>query len=346
MQKSVFLPLIFISLSLVSWTSIALAIDLGEREQLGEFRWADFLVEPSFRHFEANRRTGVSETGFSLGNTYFSAEWNLDRKVSGRLQVSSLELLKRPSWTTASTTQDFGFSEAYAEIHHSYARLRAGLLPVKFSLEGSTPENELWFPRGFLYEDRVFPMRDIGVQLLVRHRDFFLDTTIHNGEAGTDQDQRVFNTVRIGWGGVGSGLTAGISGSSGYYKSSGSALDTKFRMGNLFFGGDFVHVGVTAEATVGERKSGLSQSQFLDISASLRHQLGTNWGALVKYEHWDANNRIEDDLIRQGLAGLYFSNDTVTSKLNLMYVKNWDEREDRANDEYWVTWRITSLYVP
>lgn len=336
---------IFLSvLVLLSGSFKAYGLVADEREQLGEFRLADFLVEPSFRHFESNRRTGLSETGFSLGHTYFSAEWQLDRTVSGRIQISSLDLLKRPSWVTT-TTQNFGFSEAYAEYRHSYARVRGGLLPVKFGLEGATPETELWFPRGFLYEDGVFPLRDIGIQLLVRHRDFFLDTTVHNGETTTDRDQRVFHTARIGWGGVGTGVTVGASGSAGYYKTNDTTPDTRFRMGNFFFAADLVHVGLAAEGTVGERK-GVTQSQFVNANASVRHQMGPNWGALLKYEYWDPNSRVREDIIKQGQGGLYFNNDTMTSRLSLLYIKNWDEADERANDEYWVIWRVTSLYNP
>lgn len=315
----------------------------NEAEQLGVIELADFLVEPTFLYTERGVVSGERESGFGLGNTYLAAKWRLQRLVSGRLQIASYELLNRPSWSPV-TESGLGFIEAYAQLDTAYGRIRGGLVPLFFGLDGATSETQLWFPRHKLYSERLLGLRDLGVSYSISNNAFFTDVTIHNGEGGNDKDRRFWQTARWGWGGP-AGTVIGVSGAVGYYTTASSPQDTKVRMGNIFAGLELYGVGLAGEATVGEQKSTLSKNQFLNWYVQAHHNLGRDWGLLVMYEYYDPSNLIRDEAIIQAAAGLFFKNETNTSRLSMLYIKNIEETEQKANDEFRLTWRITSSYL-
>ncbi len=340
--KTVSIILIFIVLSSNLWAQVR-TVPAAEPEQLGELELADFLVEPTYLYTERGVVTGQRESGFGLGNSYLAAKWKLQRTVSGRLQIASFDLLNRPSWSPVTET-GLGFVEAYAQLDTAYGRVRAGLVPVIFGLDGATPETQLWFPHHMIYSQRVLGLRDYGLSYSISNDGFFTDVTVHNGEGGKDQDRRLWQTARWGWNGP-AGTIIGLSGAVGYYTTTATPQDTKVRVGNFFAGIDLYGVGLAAEATLGEQKSTLIKSQFFNWYVQARHNLGRNWGALLMYEYYDPSNLIREEAIKQGAVGLYLQNETNTSRLSFLYTKNWEEVEQTANDEYRLTWRITSSYL-
>lgn len=326
----------------VSFVSLISSPAIVKAEQIGEISLSDFLVEPSFYFTEKGTVSGTTESGFSLGHTYFSAKWNLQKKILGRIMLGQYSLLNRPSWSPV-TESGLGFVEAYAEYKSQLGTIRAGLLPVAFGLDGATQETRLWFPRHFLYTQGLMQLRDMGFSYQIAHNDFYTQATLHNGEGGADQDRRLFYTGRIGWDGP-AGMTAGLSGSVGYYKTS-TTQDTKTRIGNVFFGMNLYAVGLGLEATMGELKSQISKKQFLNWYVSARHNLGKRWGFLMKYEFFDPSQLVKEDSRKQGLLGVFAENETGTSRVTLAFLKNWEEKSQNANDEYRLTWRITSDYI-
>src|SRR5258708_2752866 len=73
----------------------------------------------------------------------------------------SSNLLYRPSWTPAST-ETVSLIEGVGTVHAVFGDLYAGQFLVPWGLEGTTEEEELFFPRSLLYERGQFPLRDIG----------------------------------------------------------------------------------------------------------------------------------------------------------------------------------------
>lgn len=317
--------------------------DRGDTEQLGEIQLADFLVEPSVYFTERGTLTGAEESGFSLGNTYFAAKWKMQRYFSGRLQLASYDLLNRPSWSPV-TESGIGFVEAYAQLDSTHGRIRAGLIPLMFGLDGSTEETKLWFQRSAIYTQRRLGLRDLGISYNISHNGFFTDLAVHNGEGGRDYDRRFWHTARWGWNGP-AGITVGMSGSVGFYKPQSTQEDTKVRIGNVFAGMELYAIGFAAEGTVGEEKSKLTKTQFVNAYAQLRHNIGRLWGLLARYEYYDPSNIISGDSTKQGALGFYVKNETNTSRLSFLFLKNWEESFQTANDEYWLTWKITSAYL-
>jgi hypothetical protein len=332
---------------------------VARAEQIGTFRLDDVFLEPTFRYIEAHRGE------FSAGNSFLAAAWVRDSAISVNFKLGSKALLGVPlrykSAPTVEAEHELTFVEAFGQAETTYGRIRAGLVPVPFGLEGGEAEAALQFDRSLFYRFRLIPLRDYGFNYHIDNEGFFSDWTVHNGEAGPDLDNEMWLTARWGYA---SGRTrrdrfiVGFSGSTGRTtpastQSAGSSIATgssRFRTGNFFFGWDRARFGVELEGSLGEiridRGAGDEVSKFRSGHFDLSYLLVEGTRLLARYDGYDPDIEKGNDTRQEASIGVAWSSRYETSSLSLLTTKVFLEGVTPDVHEVRLVWRLTPSVNP
>ena len=101
-----------------------------------------------------------------------------------------------------------------------YGRLRAGLIPLSYGLEGGKRDSQLVLPRSIF--SHFIPNYDLGLSYFISHKGFYVESALHNGAFQGDvlsnpiASQRLWWTTKGGWKG-GYGIDIGMSASVGEF---------------------------------------------------------------------------------------------------------------------------------
>ncbi|MCC6278940.1 MAG: hypothetical protein IT289_13595 [Oligoflexia bacterium] len=286
-----------------------------------------FLREPS--------ASGFVQPSWKLGIKTAFATWI---EVNAVLGPSTL--ISTPSWVTGTSSQAVSLIEGYGLIRAVFGDVSAGLIPIPWGLQ-SEIEEELWFPRTFIYERGLRPLRDVGVGVTSEYDGFYLTLVGHNGEGGlvSNSDNRAFVTGQWGYKGP-ANSHLGLSATTGKINQPWLTEETRQRAGNAFFGFNIFGLGLQIETSYFQTVTASQTTDSLAWHVDLGHPIGEQFTILGRYEQYNPNAKISANVLGRGYFGLEFHSRDVASRLFLFVIKNNEAQGESPNDEIRVVWRI------
>jgi hypothetical protein len=351
--------LVFLSLLAPPLLSLAQAGNsVSGSEMLGEIAISDFFVEPSFSYQEPNR--GV----FSLGHSFVETRWvQPSDLVSASLKVGTRRLLGEPArYGVSDREEEIGLIEVFGQIEGTYGRLRMGLVPIPYGLEGGNSESSLRISRSQLYQRRIINVRDYGIVYRIENAGFFSDWAAHNGEGRQNLDNETWFTARWGWQG-GKYLRLGFSGSAGRTSpeatnpaglAPGAALDeasdqagiqidqpSKMRFANGFISWHDGRFRLQSEVTAGDVVQSSQERKlrafYLDLEAFTSEHLSF----LARYDIFDPDTVQSNNALRELTLGLGLQTRHATSVFNILGTRINSEGAAVSEHRLLVIWRLT-----
>lgn len=321
------------------------------QDRLGTLVLSSLLVEPSYSFSEPRRG------GFGFGNSFLETTWTRDTLLSARLKFGSTALLGRPArYAATSTTEDVRVVEAFAQIDSSYGRVRAGLVPIPYGLEGGDVEERLRFPRSSFWQNRYLPLRDQGVSYHISNKGFFSDWAIHNGEAGPDLDNELWFTTRFGWVG-GRTLSVGASAAAGGTAPESTGTPTggiapsvpgldpdrpaRVRVANLFVDWRSKPVSIALEGNLGEVRQGGNGKKTGAFRADIEFGLTEAADALIRYDLFDPLTDQSGDRVEETTLGLAYGSLYQNSVIYLLGTRRDVQGAPQPEHRVLVLWRMT-----
>lgn len=318
----------------------------GQKEIVGKLSLSDVLLQPRYYAIEGGQQK------FELDRSYFFFSWEISRELSAHFGVGQFELVnineRLPTNVAVSGEYDeLRFFEAYAEWDSGYGKIRAGLIPLFLGWEATRRESEWYFPRTLFYENHEFGLRDMGVSYHVDSEGFYTEFALHNGENGKDVDGHTWHTARLGWTNK-RGLDFAVSASNGKYEK--SKLDPKetFSYFNSYFSFEFYNLLVLAEGFYGKQETDSAtdtETKFWDYHLDVSHPLGSRLNGLLRYEVYEPDNTIADDIQTRWILGVGLFNELRTSNLYIWGIVNREEGSKIHNNEIQVLWKVRSLSI-
>jgi len=315
------------------------------REDIGELKIHDLLLRPSFTYRE--RREGA----FSIGESSFALRWELEEKYSGVIRIGPRTLLGQVARYQQTVPEDVTLVEAYAEYNDPYGRFRLGRLPVEFGYEGRQWERNLIFPRSLLFSNRAMMLRDVGFSYEISQNNWYSGFVVHNGESDADVDGQIWYTAR--WGFRNENFELGIAGQTGETKPtstnmSGDTLaavdpsrDAKWRMGGLYVAYAERRWESVLEFYAGENEQEKVVHKFHTGHLDVSYEWSKVVSSHIRYDHFDPNTQVKNDLEQRASVALVFSNRTRSSNLILVGSKILEEGSQVPNDEIRLIWSLS-----
>lgn len=315
-------------------------------EILGRLEVSEILLKPYFLLKEG------SQSEFLIGDTSFTMSWYKDELISSRLKIGSADLLNKPVHYKPAVTEDLKIVEAFAQVKGAYGEARLGLIPLDYGLEGATTEGELIFPRSLLFKTHIIGLRDYGASYKISDRGFYTRLAVHNGESDRNLDGRMWMTSTWGYDGL-KNMRLGISGQTGSTKPISTSTSTgtlagvdinkeaKWRMVDLFASWRPRYWTLTLEATMGDLLQEKEVRKFYVGHFDIAYELSDKWGLQARYDMYDPNNKLKDDIQTEISAGAAYKSEHETSVIYLIATKILEQGKEKANDEIRLIWRVT-----
>jgi hypothetical protein len=327
----------------------------AEGEQMGSFRFSDFSLSPRLRVEEP------SQGGFDLKESWIGFEWKRDESLSGEMSFGTADLVEPAVWYPTKAG-DVALVHAALKAKTQYFDIRAGLLPVPNGFEGSVPEWELSLPETRVRRHRWFTKRDIGVELRAETKPWLTTLTVHNGESGANQDQKVWvtglwryqNSIGIGALATASvGHTDGRStvvtaGETSTVADEGFAFDptdsAKIRQGSFALYRRWGRHLLLAEIGKGEILQKDEKHAFVWGHADVCANLGGDLNLLLRFEQSQANTQDTATIVKSAGFGFSVSSSDRLSSITLWGNKN-SENPEKQNDEFLLQFRLNSNFL-
>lgn len=349
-----------LALALLVVATAVLPLKAHAQEQLGEIKFSDIFIEPNFTLTEPHQGR------FNLGSSYLEGAWDLPLGEVGAsdfvfdvravMKAGAASLLGRPARYEAVDGGDrLALVEAYGEASTTYGRVRLGLIPIPYGLEGGDVEARLVFPRSLFYSQGWVGFRDQGFSFRISNNGFFSDWAVHNGESGPDLDNETWFSARWGWNAV-RGLTLGLSGTTGRTSprstnASGSAdsvragldvdRESKIRLATAFGEWESRELGIRAEAHIGEVRQGDDVVKVNGGHFDVDYEIWRRLVVLARYDSLDPNTMVSGDRIDEPSIGLAWRSRDENSVLTVLGSKIIREGSSQDAHQLQVIWRMT-----
>lgn len=319
------------------------------QESLGTLAVSSIFLEPSFTYSEP------SQGAFNAGRSFLGVSWTREPNLAAVLKVGSRSLIGTPARYGAAPVDQLALIEGYAQVDTVVGQFRGGLIPIAYSLEGGDSEERLRLPRSLLFENRAINLRDYGASYHISHGGLFSDFAVHNGEGGTDLDNRMWFTFRAGYQN-GRLLKAGLSGSTGSTTAastnpSGTTTPTsvagydvtrsaKIRLANAFLELTLDRVTFVAEATGGDVQQDTVSNRLRAGHVDLEWNATDFVSALARYDIYDPSTAPADQ-VEDYMAGFAFKSAYENSVLYLLGSKRKFEGNPDNTHRVLLIWRMT-----
>ena len=200
-------------------------------------------------------------------------------------------------------------------------------------------------------------LRDYGFSYHISTGGFFSDWAVHNGEGGTDLDNRMWFTFRTGFQ-EGRALKVGVSGSTGSTTPLSTNVSTpsttvsvagydvtrsaKIRLANVF--GEFNWERLTAsfEITGGDIEQDSGSNRLRAGHVDLDYNLSDQWSLLARYDQYDPTSADNDSVIDM-MAGVALKSAFENSVLYLFGSQRRYEGQPNDIHRVLLVWRMTPL---
>jgi len=286
-----------------------------------QLRYQDDSAPQGKEEFQV-RRARVNVRGPVSDRTSYRIEFQLDAKESGKARGSKVQL-----------------RTAYVDYELDQGKLRVGQAKVPWGYELLESVPNLWTAERSLFMDRLFPdQRDIGVQWSYRRspRAPQFDVGIFNGTGinASDNNDRKNLMARLDFpAGTGTVALSGYAGSDGAgpdaTRQDRTGLSARFEWGQTQFLGEFVD---------GRDKGHDVRGWY----AQLGHPLTSGSPNLLfaKYDKYDENLDLADDLFRRWSLGYWYDLDKAT-RLTLV----WESRDVESRFSQRSKWDGSAYYL-
>lgn len=320
-------------------------------ESIGKLELTDLFLEPGYFFHEG------FGGAFQLGSSYVEMTWRQDQLISGVVKVGTKRLIGVPArYARLVAPDEIAIVEGYAQLDSVYGRVRAGMIPIVFGLEGGDVEPHLRLPRSLPYQARYLNLRDIGLSYRISVNRFFSEWAVHNGEGGTDQDREAWFTARWGWDDE-RRFRLGISGVTGRTTVAstdpGGAMeavetgfkfdkDSRLRIANFFVEWRPKPVRLALEATAGDTFQGDDTVKFRALHADIDVRFSDSFGFLTRYDVMNPRSDVADAEVTEYTAGVAWSSRYENSTLYFLGSKRVQNKVP-DNHRTMVVWRLTPL---
>ena len=319
-------------------------------ERLGLVRVEEVLLRPRLVVSEPQ------EVEFLLGESAVSFQWVKSANLSGVIRLGSLRLLNQPVHFVPEEdlADDLGIYEAYGQWQGVYGLVRFGLIPIEYAATGTFRESQLRLPRSLLFQKRAIGLRDLGLSYQIHHKGFYHKIAVHNGEGVNNPDKRMFVTSSWGWQNY-RNINVGVSGQTGTTKalstsnskSNLAAVDVnqnaKWRTGTAYIHWHPNAWDILLETTLGELDQQDKIEKFLSWHMDISYRVNSFLSLMSRYDQFDPNDNLENDLQREASVGFSIHGDDDTSVLYFLGTKKWEQGVKQANDQFQMIWQITPL---
>ncbi|HVK61358.1 MAG TPA: hypothetical protein VM432_07400 [Bdellovibrionales bacterium] len=320
----------------------------AEAENLGELTLSGLLIEPAFTLDEPKRGH------FDIGRSFIAASWIRDEMISAKMKLGSKSLIGQPARYGPGPTDELGLIEAYGQADTSFGMLRAGLVPIQYGLEGGDIEEQLRFPRSFIYSKRIVNLRDHGVSYHIDNKGFFTDFAVHNGEGGPDLDNEIWVTGRWGWqsprairmgfSGTTGGTTPLSTDPDGTSSSTEAGLNvdesSRIRIANAFLSWRFDPFLFETEASGGDVIQDSGVEKIRGIRGDFEYRSSDRFSWLVRYDSYDPSDSPKDREIEY-TAGWAWRSKYENSVLYIFGSKVVQENVEQDTHRLQILWRLT-----
>lgn len=322
------------------------------QQPLGELKLTDSFVESFFEVREAQ------EAEFDLRNTYVGFGWHYEDLFRSRLvigQESLLGVASRYGGTTAES-EDFAVVEAYTSVEGDYGEISFGLIPIDFGLEGGGRESELFFSRALFYQAGGFGLRDFGVSYRVQNKSFYTQLFVHNGEGGSEKDNRTWITSVWGW--HRGHWLLGFSGTTGQttpestFRLNQASSDTVFdpeenadwRIGSLQVQYVDHYLAVRLEGFAGKVQQEVDgKNEFFAGYLAITRKISQEMTLGLRYDTLEPDRDLSGDQFSEVTFAVAWHNVYQTSSLYLEMIKSLQANTGVFDDRLRLIWRLTPL---
>ena len=326
----------------------------GLLENLGHPAGFDFLIQPSFSYVEG--KTGR----FLLENSYLGMGWKIDDSISSYFRLGGRDLMGQPKifWLSTEVSEsqaEWNLVEGYLQWSNSlWGRIRVGLIPVPFGLQGGENEIYLYTPLSLFWRQPKVSRRDLGLNYHIDFDGFFSDWTVHHGEGGADVDNEAWFTARWGygdrqWARMGFSASVGRLGSS-YLQTepqtfSHSVESGQVRMGQafLFLRGlifDTSHT-IRAEWYQGEFRQAEQIIPFRSGYVDLEVGIARNSSVVARYDYLDPESLTNSVSRQEASFGLQIKNKNRTFLFSIVGTKKLESSDRPSVHQLSLYWRMT-----
>ncbi|MCB0357775.1 MAG: hypothetical protein KDD40_12235, partial [Bdellovibrionales bacterium] len=118
-----------------------MSFPLFAAEKLGTMAVDEVLLRPSFKVAEGQ------DAEFNIGESSFSLSWFKTQDLGGVIRIGPESLINPMLHFQDDVSDRIAIVEAFAQVKGVYGRLRMGLIPIEFGIEGSWLESEMTFSR-------------------------------------------------------------------------------------------------------------------------------------------------------------------------------------------------------
>lgn len=304
---------------------------------------ASFSVNDIFLQSSAKVQEG-NAGGLDFPQWKFGALAKFSPTLELNLSLGSPSLLYLPSWSTLAN-QGASLLDVKAQIKTSVADFYAGQFLTPFGLEGTRGENELFFPRSFLYERGLIPLRDYGVGIFSQNDGFYFNVAAHSGEGANysaSTDSRLFGTGQWGYE-TPTHEALGLSIIEGRVINPLTLAETKLRGGNLFFKFHLFKMAIDLEGSIFQSILNQVESNYLAWHGDFSYIASDSVNIIARYEQYNPNTKISSNVLGRGYFGIEWHGKNSFSRLFIYLVKNNESLNEMPNDEVRFVWRITPL---
>lgn len=312
--------------------------------ELGNFRLTNYLIETEM----VAGQDSVKASGFHLGKSYFSLQWDKEKKLGGYIQVSGKDLSKTPLWYSTSYSHDSIFSLVYAYYKISEeTQISMGLQEVPYGLESYLGIDQRELPDSLLLSKRYIVYSDIGLSFKSVSKGLETNMLIHNGygvsrESVKQNDDRVFYSARISKESD-SGEIVGLSAQFGQYQEDGQSLNHKLAMYNVFALYRLFDGYLSLDLNSGTTKSDLSELKFGSYYLEYRYPFTRSFSMALRTNELEPNTKQDNDKINSNLIAFLWNDRNANSRLALVFSENKQE-QGQTDSIVLLNWKLSSNY--
>ena len=293
-------------------------------------------------------------SNFSLDQSSFSMLWGVGWGLSGVLRLGSLGLINTQEIFQEELPKEWGSYEAYLQYNHgSLGRIRMGLIPLEFGLEGGVLESQLLLPRNQIFSKRVSALRDYGLSYFIETQyGFYTRLIVHNGESAKNQDGELYYSAAWGW--SGDFMDMGLSGYTGLTRPNSTlglesdlggvdlTMDAKWKVGAAHFRWDSgLSLAFSLEYLMGKVEQEDNSNEFAMGNVSLEYRLTDRTALLTRYDKMDPNKSLHGDQQTEISLGLIFWGKSKNARLSFVATRALEQSIDLVNDRYGLTWSFS-----
>ena len=250
----------------------------------------EFFLQPGFVLKEQSYfQLSGSSIYLSAGKSYYSAHV-LFAENRSFLQ----NLLPNPH----TRKLDYSITSIFVQADWpSYGRLRLGLIPLAYGLEGGVRDAQLRLPRSIF--SQFIPHYDLGLSYLISHNGFYVESALHNGAFQTKSlssplaSHLLWWTTKGGWKGA-YGLDLGLSATVGEFVNPGIGpyISHARRLGNIYLGFGIESFSLRTEFHFGEIWLDENQIPVSVWRLDIEHPLTRGSSLFARYESLHIDNNI------------------------------------------------------